>query len=353
MNICIVTIYDKNNFGNRLQNYAVQEIFRCMGCTVCTIAIESKQKRLKSMCQLLRNLCSFDICKRHHAMRQIKIERFNKTFIKTLVVKNLSKMSDISSRFDYFVVGSDQVWNALWYFSDEDKLFLLDFVPPCKRIALSASFGIDYVPEEWKYEFYNELVKFRALSVREHSGCQIIHDLIHREASVLIDPVLYLEDTFWRNISTQPSQRYIDKKKYILCYFIDTPNSSMDFKIADYAKRHNLEIINIKSARNELYCISPVEFLWLIDNAALVCTDSYHAYVFSFLFQVPAVYIDDCSIDMSSRVKSFVKLIGLYTNNIEDMCKDDIKLPMSMHYSLLKHERKKFLNYIVKSLEKS
>ena len=352
MKVCIVTIYDKNNLGNRLQNYAVQEILKSLGCTVCTIVIASRQKRLKHLCQVLHDSISFDVMKRHRAIRQKKIMKFNKDFIKTLVIENITKMSDIASRFDYFVVGSDQVWNTLWYFSNEDKLYLLDFADPCKRIALSASFGIDYIPEKWKQRFYNELIKFRAISVREYSGYHIVNDLTNREVCVLIDPVLYLDDTFWRKLSVQPLRRRLDKKKYIFCYFIDSQDSSMDLKITSYVKRHDLEIINVKGLSNKFYCISPLEFLWLIDNASLVCTDSYHAYVFSFLFHVPAVYVDSCSIDMSSRVNSFVKLMGLNKNNIEDMCNDNIKLPMPRHYSLLKNERKKFFEYIVSSLEK-
>ena len=78
---------------------------------------------------------------------------------------------------------------------------------------------------------------------------------------------------------------------------------------------------------------------------------SYHAYVFSFLFKVPAVYIDDCSLDMSSRIESFIQTMGIYQNTLDNIRNDDIILPTSAHYMILDEERKKFSEYISKSLE--
>ena len=40
----IITIYDENNYGNRLQNYAVQTILEKMGFEV---------KTLKNICKLM------------------------------------------------------------------------------------------------------------------------------------------------------------------------------------------------------------------------------------------------------------------------------------------------------------
>ena len=350
MNVCIVTLYDKSNIGNRLQNYAVQEMLKSFGCKVSTIAVLSTAKRKKKKRQLFRDLFSCDVSKRHRALRQIKILKFNTDFINTLVVENASELLDIAKTIDYFIVGSDQVWNSLWYFSNENEFFLLSFADPAKRISLSASFGINYIPTEWRDIFCNELAKFKSLSVREYAGEKIIRELMGREAIVSIDPVLYYDDVFWRRIS-RPISLKKTKKEYLLCYFIDAFDWSIDSDIIAYAQRHNLEIVSIKSVKDKLYSISPLEFLWLIDNATIVCTDSYHAFVFSFLFKVPAVYVDDCSIDMSSRIDSFLQTIGIYKNSIENIRNDDIVIPESIHYLTLEEERKKISEYISKSLE--
>ncbi len=350
MNVCIVTLYDKSNIGNRLQNYAVQEMLKAKGCNVSTIAIIPKTKRKNRMHQLLRDLFSNDLSKRHRAQRQLKILKFNKRFINTLVVESISDLPAIAQNQDFFIVGSDQVWNSLWYFSNEDKLFLLGFADPEKRISLSASFGIDYVPEKWSDAFRNELTKFKKISVREYAGQRLIHELTGQESSVLIDPVLYFDNTFWRSIS-KPTTSKLPSKRYLLCYFIDSFDSSDNSEITTYAQKHNLEIVIIKRFEDNLYSISPLEFLWLIDNAAVVCTDSYHAYVFSFLFKVPSVYIDDCSLDMSSRIDSFIHTMGIYKNTLDNIRNDDIKLPTSANYMALEEERKKYSEYINESLE--
>ena len=349
MNVSIVTIYDKSNIGNRLQNYAVQETLKSIGCKVSTIAVVPKSKKNKQMNQLFRDLRSNDLSIRHRAQRQLKILKFNKRFINTLIVESISDLPAIARSQKFFIVGSDQVWNSLWYFSNEDKLFLLDFVNSEKRISLSASFGIDYVPGKWRGVFKNELAKFKKISVREYAGQKLIYELTGRESSVLIDPVLYFDNTFWRNIS-KPATSKLLAKKYLLCYFIDS-SDSIDCAITVYAQEHNLKIVSIMKSEDKLYPISPLEFLWLIDNAAVVCTDSYHAYVFSFLFKVPSIYIDDCLLDMSSRIDSFIQTMGIYKNTIDNIRNNDIKLPTSANYMALEKERIKFSEYINKSLK--
>lgn len=350
MKIGIVTIYDKNNIGNRLQNYAVQEIFRSIGCSVSTIVVLSRYKRLKRKLYMSFNKLNLNVSLRHRAARQLKIARFNKNFIDTIFVNGFSAISNIESRFDYFVVGSDQVWNSLWYFSNEHKIFLLDFTSPKKRIALSASFGIDYIPDKWKDIFRFQLLKFKTISVREYIGKRIIRELINRDVDVLIDPVLFFDTTFWRNISTLPTNIKIKSKKYLFCYYLESQGIE-DPDITSYANRHNLEIISIRSDIDRAYCISPTDLLWLIDNAELVCTDSYHAYIFSFLFGRPAVYIDNTSIDMSSRVNSFIKKMEIHKNNIEDMDRDDIRRPIySQSCIALKREHNRMLNFVLRSL---
>ena len=48
---------------------------------------------------------------------------------------------------DVFLSGSDQVWNPHWAVHDKSaSTYLLQFLPPEKRISYAASFGVSELP---------------------------------------------------------------------------------------------------------------------------------------------------------------------------------------------------------------
>ena len=68
---------------------------------------------------------------------------------------------DISKKYDYFIVGSDQVWNPIFnHLTDKE---LLTEISPQKRISYAASFGISELPNEYHKKVRRELNKFKAM----------------------------------------------------------------------------------------------------------------------------------------------------------------------------------------------
>ena len=65
----------------------------------------------------------------------------------------------------------------------------------------------------------------------------------------------------------------------------------------------------------EHYVTGPDEFIWAIEHAKLVYTDSFHGTVFSILFRTPFVVCDrvgDAVTEkMGSRIDTLLKLFGL------------------------------------------
>jgi exopolysaccharide biosynthesis predicted pyruvyltransferase EpsI len=63
-----------------------------------------------------------------------------------------------------------------------------------------------------------------------------------------------------------------------------------------------------------LYACGPSEFLYLIKNAFLVCTDSFHGVVFSIIYDTPFIVFsreDKKEKDMSSRIDTLLDKFNL------------------------------------------
>lgn len=97
----IITLFGEYNFGNRLQNYAVQEVLKKFNLDVKTI------KYLGLNDDVARSETEKDIS------RLNKFKKFNENivFADEAIYKELDVRKDFHEDFDYFVIGSDQIWN--------------------------------------------------------------------------------------------------------------------------------------------------------------------------------------------------------------------------------------------------
>lgn len=104
----IVTLYGNYNFGNRLQNYAVQQIFRSRGYDVETIVCE--KSRIKYYARNAKRMLKY-IKGDGVGLRHVNFEKFNKRRIPTryFFTKDGLYPSSIAREYDFFAVGSDQV----------------------------------------------------------------------------------------------------------------------------------------------------------------------------------------------------------------------------------------------------
>lgn len=296
MRIGIVTITDLTNYGNRLQNYAmcriVQKIFHCE--VVSLTATKEKpfcNGNYKAWVKerIARVACILPVWaeKRFgpNITRWNNFSKWNK-LIPTKVYYECDKLPlKIQNEFDYFVAGSDQIWN--YHFASEHFYdYFLKFTNKEKRIALSASFGIENIPEQWMKEYQSALMDFNYISVREYAGKKIVKDLIDKDVSVLIDPTMMLSKKEWLNVAKRP--RVDVSKPYILKYYLGDENSSDC--IDDWAEQNGYTVYELLNKDvPELYSAGPGEFISLISKASLVCSDSFHCIVFSMIFNRPFI----------------------------------------------------------------
>lgn len=340
----IVTLFGEYNFGNRLQNYAVQEILKKVGLDVKTIKYvgvndyipendsEIKENRLK------------------------KFKEFNNhiKFAKDILYKEYEPKKCFSEDYDYIVLGSDQIWNFTFKNIFSDKAFG-SFVPGDKRISLSASFGVSNSPEEGSalYNMCKEnLENIKAISVREEAGKEIVKKITGRsDVEVLIDPTMMLEKEEWEKLMIKPEKLKTDK--FIIKSFIGDVPKEVNNEINEMARKLNCEVIDISDQESNFYDMGPAEFIYLTKNASMVATDSFHSCVFSILFSTPFIVFERQGNleDMYSRIDTLLDKFNLKHRIFKDKITDDLFIEeYSNKEKILNKERKKVLEFLNKAL---
>ena len=85
-------------------------------------------------------------------------------------------------------------------------------------MAYGSSFGVNSIEGGEEKELYRKLLqRFSHISVREQSGVDLVRRLSDRNASLVLDPTLLLDEKDWDRIAT--SRRLVNEK-YILCYSV-------------------------------------------------------------------------------------------------------------------------------------
>ena len=111
---------------------------------------------------------------------------------------------------------------------------MLTFVEPQKRISFAASFGINDIPKKFKKKVGEELKKFKAISVREDRGKEIVEELTGREdVQVLVDPTMLLTTSDWDSVIKMPNK--LKSQKFILNYFLGELSDSRKEEIKRFA----------------------------------------------------------------------------------------------------------------------
>ncbi len=204
----IYTLYGNVNYGNKLQNYAVQKLLENYNIKACTV-IPDKLKssliiKLKKIIKMLipkyRNILKAE------KERRILFENFDQKIDKI-------NRNDINlESYDYIYVGSDQVWNS----NDELSQQLVRDVNKIdnkKIISIAASIAADNIKEDFLEEYKYHFNKIDNISVREDQGKLLIQEITGRnDIEVLLDPTMLIDISIWEKVMHKPEQ--FDRVKY-------------------------------------------------------------------------------------------------------------------------------------------
>lgn len=337
MKIAILSLVLHQNYGGILQSYALQTVLERMGHTVevlnrplvypSTNWKEVPKRIVKKILGRDEVIFKEARYKREAATLNKAVWDFRKQYIHERIINDFCEIKE--SDYDCIVVGSDQVWRPR-YFKEQWACGIenayLSFTKgwSIKRIAYAASFGVD----EWEYtEEETRLCKeaakmFDVITVREDSGINLVKDHLRLEATQALDPTMLLEKEDYIKLIEAANTPI---SKGTLLNYVLNPSKEKKAFIERVAKERHLIPFSVnnalvkKTSPTEDRILPPLES-WLrgFHDAKFVITDSFHACVFSILFDKPFVAIGNKDRGLS-RFKNLLGKHKLEDNLMVDM----------------------------------
>ena len=286
--------------------------------------------------------------------------RFNFKGFESFLSNNLEMTSEVSTKkdlsslndlYDYFITGSDQVFNP--YCSGFDGNYFLSFVSDKNmKFSYAASVGLENIPVELENYYKDYLNSFCRISIREITGANEIKRVCGIECSTNIDPTLLLDKSDWEKLMADlPSNA---DTPYLLLYALSEDKNMLKFA-KKIAKRKKLKVIYINdrlfrpkgmlSLRN----VSPEQWLRLFANANSIVTNSFHGIAFSINFEKEfyPFYLNK-NTRVNSRIRDLLDLLNLQSLVIND--NNDTLMNENIDYSeareILKNEKNKSISYL-------
>lgn len=341
------------NSGSALQAYALQRKISELGYDVELIDYEYGNHKVESIKDFL--LKGWTVIKRS-IFRKFYDKYFNLS--KQKYDKESIKLNPPD--YDIYCTGSDQVWNPR--FIENDTNFMLSFAPDNKpRFSFAASFTTGEIPEKYIPLYKEYLSKYKYISVREQSGVKIIRQLLDRDADLVCDPTLLLNDVQWSELAgkKQCNEKYI--LVYVLGYMfnvrpkvydiIEKVQSELGYKVyylnarvkKEYSKKNKKLIINY----------GPEDFITYFKNASFVITDSFHGTVFSAIFNKPVLsVVENKSNIKDDRIMTLLKEINGENSIIEYDKIPDFKVSRTNNFMVDQVALERYRNRSVEILGK-
>lgn len=330
----IVTLYHGNyNFGGLLQAYALPKVlkdyFEIEAEQIDYLPIEQQKKIIRNEKGILHYLYQkvynlgivfFSLLnKKKLNLRKQAFDTFMNEIPHSEINYEFDSIYKCLDQYKLFICGGDQIWND-YKEKQNIKVYTLQFVPSgVKKIAYAPSMAILDTTSEFKQIMRIGLNELDAISVREKKSVSILKLLTDKKIDIVVDPVLLMTKKEWEDVAREPER----KGKYILCYLL---GDSMEYRKAVdiFANSIHMPILTFPHIFLNVvrkcdlffgdihdFISGPREFLGLIKNAECVITDSFHACVFSMIFETPFVVFERNRIgeegNMNSRIYDFLE----------------------------------------------
>ena len=362
MRVGIVSLYGNFNMGNKLQNYALAKALEEYAEYVLTIKNKPIRKNLIKYFVDDSNLANTIFFSRliGNARRSAIVDFNNKhltctrkTYRSNIPLKQLKAIDQCQM----YCAGSDQVWGPVKH---KEKMFVyLGFAERDRTFSYAASFGVDNLLETHKESVRKGLNHIKFLSVREDAGKRIVEELTGRtDVQVLVDPTMLLTPAQWDEVAEKPRKEL--PEKYLLTYFLGEVSAERRAAIEAKAKELGCKTIWLMDKQSPFYAIGPGHFVYLIKHAQMVCTDSFHGSVFSFLYGRPLAIYDrkGSGENMSSRLETLAAKFSLRGQMVQDENLEAIPVEpdYSAGYLALEEERKRskaFLDMVFEEAERA
>lgn len=381
----IITLFFNINYGATLQAYALQQVVRGLGYDCedlwyyreidgkSTMSVQKESNLTNRIKSVIKSVYRF---KYYHELKNIKEgvisrkEKFNDFIFREMHTSQSrydghKNIKESLKKYDIFLCGSDNIWNTNLL----DTAFMLDFVPDdYPKIAYAPGMSNLNVEEKIKEKIAPIIQRINSISVREKSGVELVGELIGKEVFHALDPTLLRNRQEWEDV-----QKKIDIPfdEYIFCYFFGENKLPRDFALR-LSEEKGLPIITLpymggnffkedyKFGDLQLYNVGPEEFLFLINNAKYICTDSYHGTIFSIIFNKDFFcfrrFFDEKTKALNKRIDSLLDMLKIKDRIVENSFfniseVDEINYKISNE--ILNEKKKASIDFLTQSLEEA
>ena len=343
MKAALISFHNAYNYGACLQAYALQEAVRelAVDCEYIDYMNAERTARYSMSARLRRDLkkknlkgAVKDVLGTPFILiRRRQFDRFYKKYLHKTpeTFHSAAELAGLENRYDKFISGSDQIWNA--EHNGQDAAFMLGFVHDRhKKVSYASSFGMDTIPSELRSWYAEHLKGIGYLSTREQAGVNIIQNLLGRHAHLVLDPVFLLDASVWRRLipNTKIGEHYT-------FYYLNAPFNLSDIERVTGYQDQSRRILStsvkpqdfIKRGQKITVSMGPEEFLQSIDQADLVVTTSFHCLAFALLFHKKFVAILSGDAGRDERLLNLIKITGLEKRIFTpQMTKEDVDQPI-------------------------
>lgn len=295
------------NYGGFLQEMALQDALESLGmeCEIInyspanelnTFSIKRGIRHITAEKVLgrLRWTCRCrtvpDAVKKADRIRRQAFDTYREQALKMSKPLEYADLHSQRLPYDAIVCGSDQIWNPDFNI----PAFFLDFAEEDqKKIIYAASMGKNHLTKLQKKVYSSLMENLDHISVREKSAREILASLARQPVELVLDPTMLHGRDYWQKKADASDKTC---SRYIFCYFLELTGEKVA-AARKFAQKHDCKIVAVPylHGRFDPLCaeladisdadVSPADFLKLIRDAEYVLTDSFHAAVFSLVFQ--------------------------------------------------------------------
>ena len=305
MKIGLLTLPNACNYGGVLQALAMRHVYESMGHEVIMFNYVFDRRNIRLLgpisfkwykrfwmrfpFHLLLGLSELGVVKRH-----LKTLKFVHKYLKPVGVSFISwgqtgKVFDI----DVISVGSDQVWNPVVV---DPSAFLLKDCPytDVPAIAYAPSLGQPTIPIENLEDYIEGFQRFKFIGVRELEMKRLLAQF-GVESQHVVDPTLLVGKEYWSRFV----KRTYKHRRNLVCYFLSEDLKIILNTLKNFSRKMNCDVTVIgedlvgmpEQLFEGLGCrvkikrgVGPLEFVSMIANADWVIANSFHALMFSIVF---------------------------------------------------------------------
>lgn len=318
MKIGVLTLQSATNEGAVLQAYALQRTLQQMGHNVEFINFAKpvylgykryiSKNPIEIYCRIIDVL---------NWKKYIKRGDFHKVL--NIATHRYSTYEEIKSDpplYDYYIVGSDQVWN----FRDTvNPVYSLIWVPIGKpKISYAASMGQCEVSNAVFGELRNALSSFHAISVREDNGRRFLQDLLgdDKDVALTLDPTLLHDCSSYEIIEDEITL----PDRYVCSYSLQRSSRLFEDTLKIVKNYYSCCLLNLRNPhacartfKGKNITCTPYEWLFAIHHSECVVCNSFHAVAFSLIYHRNFVSMGK----HNQRVLSLLSQFGLEYRCIE------------------------------------